>query len=228
MTSLRNTLQGLLSTSGVCGRMRRCGCENVSSVLTNPSPSALKQLSDFPCCWTSSARSVDWRQISVSQRPSYKRAKSCFYFLNRAESLHPLRTYIYGRKGSLESGRWNIKETSLRSVRKLNQGQNNNCRELKGVKSWTADHTEHSSSRHILIHNNISHFASSPAVFHCSYLERAIRLSSYITVSFSFRPSCFLCSSFFITPMAASQSRRGDFIKVLTISASSSGGGVYT
>ena len=76
----KSTLQGLLSSGGVCGWM--CGCVRVSSVLI---PVLNKQLSDFLAVGQPRARSVDWRQISTSLHPLYKRAKRCFYFLNRAE-----------------------------------------------------------------------------------------------------------------------------------------------
>lgn len=144
-----------------------------------------------------------------------QKSKSCFYFLNRAESLHsPEDVSTLGKEAWEEVVR--ISETLLRCVRRLNQGQNNNCRELKGVMSWTVDYEERG-SRHILIHNYISHVANSPAVFHYSYLSKpdSWTVTSVCHSHFNHHAFFIFFSFFFfcITPAAASQGRRGDFHK---------------
>lgn len=53
------------------------------------------------------------------------------------------------------------------------------------------DQKEGGSRRHILIHNYISHFVSSPTVFFTAHISVGQTENGCISVSFSFQPSCF-------------------------------------
>lgn len=123
----------------------QCECQHVSSVLirVHQNSSQITWLLD------NQSQSGDWRQVGVSLRPFYKRAKSCFYFPNRAKS----------RPSPGTRGLKVVKETSLRCVWGLNQRQNNNCEENSGNRHVLSILSTYLTLQHLIIHITVSQTA---------------------------------------------------------------------
>lgn len=75
---------------------------------------------------------------------------------------------------------WDLIRDRIIIVESLREGR---------VELWTTK--ERSSSRHILIHYYISHCASSPAVFHYSYLNESDSWTVTSVCHLLFQPPCF-------------------------------------